>query len=650
MLRGSDRTSHDACAKDLHLDYSPERLQHRSSGRHSLDVRQSHWAAIGICPDNLDSPDATYPHGVMSILSELSTIVGDAFESAGVDPAYGQVVVSSRPDLGQFQCNGALPAAKQANTNPRTLADNVVGALGGDPRFTDISLAGPGFINLTVGPEFIGTAAELIRTADSMANPLNTPVKVIIDYGGPNVAKELHVGHLRPAIIGESFKRMIRYAGHEVTGDVHLGDWGTPMGQLIVELQRNHPDLPYFDPDHTSDYPKAPPVTVQELNDLYPIASRRAKQDESVANLARLATTELQEGRRGYVALWNHFRSISIEAMRAIYGELGVHFDRWHGESTVHDRIAAMVDRLRSEGVAVESDGALIITVAEEGDTRDIPPLILVKSDGGYNYHTTDLATIDGRIEEGFVAMFYFVDSRQSDHFEQLFRAARLGGIASEDIQLEHAGNGTVNGRDGRPLKTRDGNLPLLREAAADARRLALERMDERGLAVDYPDQERREVARLVGLAALKYGDLRNHRASNYKFDLERFTSFEGKTGPYLLYGAVRMKSILREAKGRGLDPGPIGPPQTKEDTNLMLRLLQFPEVLARAIEHRAPNQLAEHAYEIVADFNRFYETCHILEQPDEELRSTWLGLVDLAHRQLTTVLDLLTIEVPERM
>ncbi len=586
----------------------------------------------------------------MSILSELSTIVGAAFESAGVDAGYGQVVVSSRPDLGQFQCNGALPAAKKAKTSPRVLAEEVVNRLGGDARFTDVSLAGPGFINLTVAPVIIGTAAETIRVADSMAKPLKKPEKVVVDYGGPNVAKELHVGHIRTAIIGESFKRMVRYAGHNVTGDVHLGDWGTPIGQLIVELARNHPDLPYFDPDYEGEYPKDPPVSVEELNELYPVASRRAKEDPSVGNLARLATAELQDGRQGYLALWNHFRSTSIEAMQAIYGELGVNFDRWHGESTVHDRIVPMVERLRSAGVAVESDGALIIDIAEEGDTREIPPLILVKSDGGYNYHTTDLATIDGRVEEGFTSMFYFVDSRQSDHFEQVFRAARLGGIASRNTQLEHAGNGTVNGRDGRPLRTRDGNLPLLREVVADAQRLALERMDERGLAADYSESERRQVARLVGLAALKYGDLQNHRTSNYTFDLERFTSFEGKTGPYLLYGAVRMKSILREARIRGLDPGQIGPPQTDQDTNLMLRLLQFPEVLDRAIEHRAPNQLAEYAYEIVADFNRFYEKCHILDQPDEELRSTWLGLVDLAHRQLTTVLDLLTIETPGRM
>ncbi len=586
----------------------------------------------------------------MSLLSELSEIVGAAFALVGVDSSYGQVAVSSRPDLGQFQCNGALPAAQQVKANPRELAQKVVDTLNTDDRLSEVSIAGPGFINLTVAPAVVGTAADSQWTAVSLADPLPRPIKVIVDYGGPNVAKELHVGHLRPAIIGESFKRMIRYAGHDVTGDVHLGDWGTPMGQLIVELERQQPDLPYFDPARTDDFPAEPPVTVQELNQLYPVASQRTRDDPEVAEAARRATFELQEGRPGYRALWSHFRAISIDAMQAVYDELGVHFERWYGESTVHHRIAPMVERLVERGVAVESDGALIIAVEEEGETRELPPLILVKSDGGYNYHTTDLATIDDRVEDGFASILYFVDNRQSDHFEQVFRAARRGGLVPDDMQLEHAGNGTVNGGDGRPLKTRDGNLPLLRELASDAQRLALERMDERGMAAEYPVAERIEVARLVGLAALKYGDLQNHRASNYSFDLERFTSFEGKTGPYLLYGAVRMNSILRQAAGRELCCGPIGPPTVTQDTDLMLRLLQFPDVLDRAIEHRAPNHLAEHAYEIVAGFNRFYETCHVLDQPDPEIRSSWLGLVDLAHRQLTTVLDLLTIDVPERM
>lgn len=586
----------------------------------------------------------------MSILAELSEIVGAAFAAAGVDASYGAVVVSQRPDLGQFQCNGALPAASEAGTNPRAIAERVVARLAEDDRFAEVSIAGPGFINLTISPDLLGAAAEQMRSAATFADPAEAPLEAVVDYGGPNVAKELHVGHLRVALLGESFKRTIRYAGHNATGDVHLGDWGTPMGQLIVELQREQPDLPYFDQNRTAGYPDEPPLPVEELNRLYPIASNRAKTDPEFAEAARQATFELQEGRPGYRALWDHFRTVSVEAMRRVYDDLGVHFERWDGEATVHDRIAPMVGKLRAAGVAVESEGALVIDVQEPDDTREIPPLILVKSDGGYNYHTTDLATIDGRAADGFDAMFYFVDLRQSDHFLQVFRAARKGGLVDPATLLEHAGNGTVNGPNGRPLRTRDGGLPLLRDLIADAQRLATARMDERGLALEYPDDERAEVARLVGLSALKFGDLQNHRASNYSFDLERFTSFDGKTGPYLLYGTVRMKSILREAAVRDMAPGAIGAPTGDSDANLMLRLLQFPEVVARAIEHRAPNHLAEHAYEIVADFNRFYENCHIIDEPDPITRTTWLGLVDLAHRQLTTTLDLLTIDVPERM
>jgi arginyl-tRNA synthetase len=586
----------------------------------------------------------------MSILTELSEVVGAAFAAAGVDASFGMVVVSQRPDLGQFQCNGALPAAKQAGTNPRALAQQVVDSLEGDDRFAEISLAGPGFINLTVTADVLGRAAETMRTAPSLADPLEGHTKMVADYGGPNVAKELHVGHLRVALIGESFKRMAAYAGHDVTGDVHLGDWGTPMGQLIVELQREQPDLPYFDPERTTAYPTEPPVTVEELNRLYPVASQRAKDDPAVAEAARQATLELQDGRPGYRALWNHFRTSSIEAMRQVYDDLGVHFERWHGEATVHDRIAPMIERFIASGVAEKSDGALVVDVQEPGDTREIPPVILVKSDGGYNYYTTDLATIDGRADEGFEAMLYFVDLRQSDHFLQVFRAARRGELVPRETLLEHAGNGTVNNHDGRPLKTRDGDLPLLRDLIADAARLATMRMDERDLGIEYSEEERAEIARLVGLAALKFGDLQNHRTSNYAFDLERFTSFDGKTGPYLLYGSVRMKSILREATVRGLEPGTIGPPTAEADTNLMLRLLQFPEVLGRALDHRAPNHMAEHAYEIVADFNRFYENCHILDEADPTIRTTWLGLVELAERQLVTALRLLTIDVPERM
>ena len=586
----------------------------------------------------------------MSIQSDLTTKLAAAFSEMGLDPALGEVVPSQRPDLAQFQCNGALPAAKTAGRNPRDIAQDVLDRLETDEAFAALSIAGPGFINITVTDAFLTSSLTKMSEDDRLSVATGRTGKFIVDYGGPNVAKELHVGHLRPALIGESLKRILEYAGHDVTGDVHLGDWGLPMGQLIAELAERRPDLPYFDASLSGPYPAEPPVTVDELNELYPQASAHCDEDPEFAARARQATFELQDGRPGYRALWEHFRAASIEAMRVVYDDLGVDFDRWYGEATVHDRLAPMVEALIAAGVAEKRDGAIVVDVAEPDDRKEMPPFVLVKSDGAYLYTTTDLATIDDRVDDGFTDMIYVVDVRQSDHFEQLFRAARKGGIASDSMTLEHPGNGLVNGPDGRPLRTRSGDLPLLRSLVADAVDMASKRMAERGFGADYPEDEQRAVARMVGLAALKYGDLHNHRASNYSFDLDRFTSFEGKTGPYLLYGAVRMQSILREAAARDLAPGALVEPRGDADRGLMLHLLRFPEVVERAIEHRAPNQIAEHAYEVVAEFNRFYEACRILDEPETEMRASWLRLVETSHRQLTAMLTLLVIEVPDRM
>ncbi len=586
----------------------------------------------------------------MSIQGELSDKVGDAFAAIGLDAELGAVVPSQRPELSQFQCNGALAAAKAAGRNPREIAADVIGRLESDPVFAELSIAGPGFINIEVADGYLADQTAALAGSERFGVEAADERRILIDYGGPNVAKELHVGHMRTPLIGESLKRCFRFAGYDVTGDIHLGDWGLPMGQLIAELAERRPELPYLDPGHQGAYPDESPVTVDELNDLYPTASGRAERDLEFARAARQATFDLQDGRPGYRKLWEHFRAVSVEAMQEVFDELGVHFDRWHGESTVHDRIRPMVENLMNMGVAHELDGAIVIDVQQPGDKKEMPPFVLVKSDGAYLYTTTDLATIEDRVEDGFDVCIYVVDVRQSDHFEQLFRAARKGKIAPATLVLEHAGSGLVNGPDGRPMRTRAGNLPLLRSLIADAVEEAGRRMDERGLAADYPEEERDHVARLVGLAALKYGDLQNHRTSNYIFDLERFTSFEGKTGPYLLYGAVRMKSILRQAAARGVESGPIAPPSSDADRNLMLRLLRFPDVLARAIEYRAPNQVAEHAYELVADFNRFYEACHILDQPDPAIQGSWLRQVEATRRQLETLLDLLLIEIPERM
>jgi arginyl-tRNA synthetase len=589
---------------------------------------------------------------LLSVLSDLSEQFGRAFVTLGLNAAEGEVGVSQRPELAQFQCNGALGAAKRAGRNPRELADGVIGALDDTSRFADLSVAGPGFINITLTDEALATVVEGIRGGGGVGvEEAAAPVKMILDYGGPNVAKELHVGHLRPAVIGESLKRIFRALGNDVIGDVHLGDWGSPMGQLIAELEDRRPDLPYFDAGVTGPYPIEPPVTMADFNEMYPTASNRAKADEGFGERARRATAELQKGRPGYLALWRHFREVSVDAIKAVYDELGVSFDLWHGESTIADRLDPLIERSLASGVARHSQGAVVIDVAFPDDKTDIAPLLMAKSDGATLYTTWDVATIEDRIAEFDVtAMVYIVDARQSLHFEQVFRASRRAGIVGDDVVLEHAGNGTVNGVDGKPLKTRDGDTPLLRGLIDDAVARAAERLAENDLASEYGENEREEIARLVGLAALKYGDLQNHRASDYIFDLDRFVSFEGRTGPYLLYSAVRMKSILRKAAEQGLEPGRIRSTAGEYDRNLMLALVRLPEIIVRAADHRAPNHVALYAYELAAEFSRFYEHCRILDESDATLQASWLGLVELCLRELNFLLNLLVLEVPERM
>jgi len=585
----------------------------------------------------------------MSLTATLSDVFGDAFETNGLDRSYGQVVVSARPDLAQFQCNGAMPAAKRAGQNPREVAQAVLDAIADRSPFSDLGLAGPGFINITLTDEYL---AAHIDGLDSRFGTSRVPArKIVVDYGGPNVAKELHVGHLRPAIIGESAKRVLRFLGHDVVGDVHLGDWGMPYGQLIAELNDRFPELPYFDASQIDGYPDAPPVTIEDLQIMYPEAAARAKADESFAARARAAVVELQSGRPGYRALWQHMRDISIAAMKKVYDRLNVHFDLWYGESTINHRLEPMVKRLFEDGYAHESDGALVIEVMTEEDSKEIPPFLLLKSDGASLYTTWDLATIEDRVEElGAEEILYFVDVRQGLHFEQVFRAAYQTGIAGPDVVLEHPGNGTVNGPDGKPFRTRDGGLLTLRELIDMVVARAAERIDENELAAEFGDEEKAEIAEVVGLAALKYGDLQNHRSSNYTFDIDRFTSFDGKTGPYLLYGAVRMKSILRETKARGLNGGTILPAITEPERNLMLQLTRLPDVIERTAEHRAPNHLAEYAYELVAEFSRFYEACHILNEDDSARQQSWISLVATTLGELTLLLELLGINVPERM
>jgi arginyl-tRNA synthetase len=586
----------------------------------------------------------------MSLLADLSTRFGDAFASQGLHRAYGAVVPSQRPELAQYQCNGALAAAKAAERNPRDIAEAIVAAVADPTVIAELSVAGPGFINITVTDEFLASHVQAMEADTRLAVPLpDDPDRVLVDYGGPNMSKSMHVGHLRASIIGESLKRLFRFLGHDTAGDIHIGDWGLPVGQLIIELERRQPELPYFDPDSSGPYPDESPVTLDELSEIYPVVVARTTDDPEEAERARQATFELQNGRPGYVALWSHFRRVSEDEQKKDFDALGVEFDLWRGESTVADRLAPLVGRLL-EDVAEESEGALIVNVAEVDDKKEMPPLLLTRSDGSYLYSTTDLATLDQRMDDGFNVVLYVVDARQGLHFEQVFRAARRGGVVPPGVVLEHIAFGTVNGPDGKPFKTREGGVLRLQDLIAMVTDAARKRLDEAEIAQDYPEEERSQIARQVGLGALKFGDLSNHRTSNYVFDLDRFTSFEGKTGPYVQYGAVRIKSILRKAAERELSAGPIVPPSAPQERDLMLRLARLPEVLQRTADLRAPNTMAEYAYEVVTDFNRFYEVCHILREPDPVRQASWLGLVDLTLRVLILLLDLLGIDVPERM
>ena len=587
----------------------------------------------------------------MPALTDLLTdIVSAAFTDAGLPAELGTVVRSDRPDLGQFQCNGALAAAKIAKAPPRKLADQVVEGLQGYAVFGEISLAGPGFINLTVTDDFLAAQANILA-ADSRLGAAETtaPQSVILDFGGPNIAKPMHVGHLRATIIGDCLQRLFRFAGHNVTSDVHMGDWGLPMGMLISEIAIEQPDLPYFDDSTDGPYPAESPVTMKELETLYPKAAADCKADPARLEAARQATADLQSHRPGYRALWRHFLDVSVAGMQEDFGTLGVRFDLWKGEAIVHDLIAPMVERMQSESVAVESDGAVVVAVAEDGDKTEIPPLILLKSDGGVMYGTTDLATILDRVQSYDPdLMLYVVDQRQSLHFVQVFRTAQKSGIAGK-ARLEHIGFGTMNGPDGKPFKTRAGGVMRLQDLIGMATEQAMIRLREEGLAADYPEDEREQIARMVGIAAIKFADLSNHRLSNYIFDLDRFTRFEGRTGPYLQYAAVRIKSLLRKAEAAGAAPGPIVPP-TEVERDLVLLLGQLPDAVSVAIARRAPNELCDFAFRLAQEFSRFYGACHILSESDEALKGSRLALSRIALRELELLLSLLGIEIPEKM
>ena len=584
------------------------------------------------------------------LIEKLSTIVMDKFQQCGYDSQYGVVTVSNRPDLCQFQCNGALPAAKKYKVSPVQIANCVAAALKEVDAFREVSIAGPGFINITIKDSFLADYINQMAEDKTYGCKKTEPPKtIVIDYGGANVAKPLHVGHLRAAIIGESIKRIARFLGNNVIGDVHLGDWGLNMGMVISEVKRRNPSLPYFNDSFTGEYPKEAPFTIDELEEIYPAANKLCKSDDEAMEEARKATAELQEGNRGYMALWHHIIDVSVADLKKNYGDLNVEFDLWNGESDSQKYIGPMVDMLKEKGFPYESEGALVIDVAEPTDTHPVPPFILLKSDGASLYSTTDLATILERVEKyNPDEIIYVVDKRQGLHFEQVFRCAKKTGIAKSDLGFYFIGFGTMNGKDGKPFKTREGGVMRLRDLIDIIKDSVRDKLIENNT---IEKDEVENIARKVGLSALKYGDLSNQVTKDYVFDIERFSSFEGNTGPYILYTVVRIKSILRKA---GADSEEIGgkmlDPCNDTERDLMLKLAKFNEAVEAALVERAPNKICEYIYDLSNLFNKFYHENRIISEENAERKMSWLNLITLTKNVLEKALDLLGIEAPEKM
>ncbi len=589
-----------------------------------------------------------------SLTQTLSEIFGQAFEELGLPSEHARVAVSTQAQGAQFQCNGAMPCAKVAGRNPREIAQDIIDFLDKkyaivkrrsyeEPApdapseiFKSLSIGGPGFINIVLNDTYIANhVANISKNERLGVPPVSKGEKAILDYGGPNIAKSMHVGHLRSSIIGDALRRICTHAGCVAISDVHMGDWGTPMGMILSELDSLH-----FDGE----------ITMEMLAEIYPKASTACKENEERMTEAREATRKLQDGDEAYTATWRKFIDVSIEGMKANFDALGVHFDEWKGESDAHPYIAEMIDALKKKKIAVEDDGALIINVSKEDDKKEVPPLILLKSDGAVLYGTTDLATIIDRIKtHNPDKIVYVVDQRQSLHFEQVFRAARKGGIAPEEVELIHAGFGTMNGTDGKPFKTRTGGVMRLEDLISMAVEKAQTRLDEAELAKDMDPEERVSVAHKVALAAIKFADLQNNRVADYIFDIDRMTSFEGKTGPYLLYQAVRIQSLLRKA-GVKDDFEAKTIKIMDEDRSLALLLSELPDHFEGALRNYAPHILCDYVFKLAQEFSSFYGSCHILSEEDEDLKNSRLMLCQQTHRQLSLILNLLGIEIPKRM
>ncbi len=579
------------------------------------------------------------------ILSIITAKMQQAFMDAGYDASFGRVTVSNRPDLCEYQCNGALAAAKQYKCAPIMIANAVVAKLDAAD-YDMVEAVMPGFINLKLSGAFLRSYLEGMRTAEDFGvQKVGEGKTIVVDYGGANVAKPLHIGHLRPAIIGEALKRLHSFMGYNTIGDVHLGDWGLQMGLIIAELQERQPELCYFDPNYTGEYPSEPPFTLSDLEEIYPTASSK-KSDPVFAEKAHIATLENQQGRRGYRAIWQHIMNISLPDLKRIYDTLDVHYEKWLGESDSHPYIPDMVADLKCRGLAVLSEGAWVVPVAEETDKKEVPPMILVKSDGSAIYATTDLATIVQRMRDWNPdKILYVTDKRQNLHFEQVFRAARKSGIVHDTTELEHVGHGTMNGADGKPFKTRDGGVLRLEQLIADMTDFVRAKVVENKI---VSDEEVEATTAKIALAALKYGDLSNQPTKDYNFDLERFAAFEGNTGPYILYTIVRIKSIL--GKYGAWENLPIQAPANAHAKDLMIAITKLGPTLEAALNSAAPNLICAYIYELAGCVNKFYHETPILKEEDETVKAGHIALIGLAKNVLETCISILGFSAPDKM
>ncbi|MDO5344297.1 MAG: arginine--tRNA ligase [Lachnospiraceae bacterium] len=585
------------------------------------------------------------------ILNLMNQEAVKAFEAAGYDGSLGRVTLSNRPDLCEYQCNGAMAGAKKYKKAPIMIANEVAAQLQKSQVFEEVNAVNPGFINLRLKREFLTGYLQRMQADENLSvEKAADPKTIILDYGGANVAKPLHVGHLRSAIIGESLKRMGRFMGHKVIGDVHLGDWGLQMGLIITELRRRQPDLPYFQEDFQGEYPQEAPFTISDLEEIYPAASKRSKEDEAYRDEALEATAGLQQGKPGYRALWNHIMRVSVADLKKNYGKLNVDFDLWKGESDAQPYIPDMVRFLKEEGYAHEDQGALVVDVKEESDTKEIPPCIILKSDGASLYATTDLATIvERRKLYDPDEILYLTDKRQEMHFIQVFRVAKKAGIVKESTKLTHLGFGTMNGKDGKPFKTREGGVMRLENLIRDIEEEMFRKIMDNH---EIDPEEARATAKIVGLSAIKYGDLSNQASKDYIFDIDRFTSFEGNTGPYILYTIVRIKSILNKYRSGGntVEGCVIGLAANESEKALMLELSKFNEMMENAFEEIAPHKICSYIYDLANSFNRFYHETKILSEENTEQQAAWIALLELTRRVLETCIDVLGFSAPERM